>query len=236
MRIIQCMIVDDEPLARDLVHTYVSRLPDWHIAAVCKSATEAYEALCREEIDILFLDIEMPVISGIEFLRSLKKLPGIIFTTAHSQYAVSAFDLGAVDYLHKPVTEARFLQAIEKARHLLAQPTLQPSAPAQEVDYLFFRQDTRLVKVMLTDILYVEALKDFSKIHLKDRTMLVGSHLKLIEALLPADRFVRTHRSYMIALKAVTAIQGNMIEIGHEKIPLGGLFKKEVFRKLNLPI
>lgn len=234
MRTIQCMIVDDEPLARDLIHTYVSRLPGWHITAICKSATEAYEALCREEIDILFLDIEMPVISGIDFLRSLKKLPGIIFTTAHSQYAVSAFDLGAVDYLQKPVTEARFLQAIEKARNLLTQPT-PPPTPAQELDYLFFRQDTRLVKIMLADILYVEALKDFSKIHLKDRAMLVGSHLKLIEALLPADRFVRTHRSYMIALKAVTAIQGNMIEIGPEKIPLGGLFKKEVFRKLNLP-
>ncbi|MHA4808791.1 LytR/AlgR family response regulator transcription factor [Flavitalea flava] len=254
MRTIHCIIVDDEPLARDLIQTYVSRLENWEISKVCMSAAEAYEALCRETIDILFLDIEMPLLSGLDFLRSLKNPPLIIFTTAHAQYAVNAFDLGVVDYLLKPVTEERFLQAAEKAQNLLALPSLEhmdmkkmgippkeERLPPKVVDHVFFRQDSRMVKVMLDDILYVEALKDFSKIYLKNntvpehRTMLVGSHLKLIEELLPAEKFIRTHRSYMIALNAVTAIQGNIIEIGKQQIPLGGIFKQKVLKRLNLP-
>lgn len=236
MNTIHCIIVDDEPLARDLIHTYVNRLENWKITQACMSAAEAYEALCRENIDILFLDIEMPILSGIDFLRSLKNPPKIIFTTAHAHYAVNAFDLGVVDYLLKPVTEERFLQAIEKAQNLLALPAIVSTEKkaAAEADHVFFRQDNRLVKVMLGDILFVEALKDFSKIHLKNKTMLVGSHLKLIEELLPPGKFIRTHRSYMISLNAVSAIQGNIIEIGTEKIPLGGMYKQEVLRRLNL--
>jgi len=232
MKRIQCIIVDDEPLARELISTYVSRLEGWELVKSCRSPMEAYEALYQHEIDVMFLDIQMPVISGIEFLSSLKRAPSVIFTTAHPEFAVSAFDLKAIDYLLKPITEERFLQAIEKVKITEA-----PAAIVQqqsEIDYTFLKQDGRLIKVMFSDILYIEALKDFSKVFLKQGTMLIGSHLKQLEDQLPGNKFSRLHRSYIVALHAITAIQGNTVEIGRTAIPIGGMYKEELLKRLNL--
>jgi DNA-binding LytR/AlgR family response regulator len=232
MKTIQCLVVDDEPLARELVAMYVSGLAGWEMKASCRSIAGAYEALCQNEIDVIFLDINMPGVSGIEFLTTLKNPPHVIFTTAYAEYAAKAFDLKAVDYLVKPITEERFRDAIKKVEQLHP-PTGNPVA-TQERDHVFLKQDNKLVKVLFDDILYVEALKDFSKVFLKEKTMLASAHLKLMEDMLPQSRFLRVHRSFMVALNAITAVNGNVIEIGKQEIPIGTTYKEELMKRLRL--
>ena len=232
MKTIQCIVVDDEPLARELVAMYVSRLAGWEIKASCRNVAEAYEALYQNDIDVIFLDINMPNKTGIEFLSTLKNPPHVVFTTAYAEYAAKAFDLNAVDYLVKPVTETRFREAIDKMERLLNAPETAIAIP--ESDHVFLKQDTKLVKVQFDDILYVEALKDFSKVFLKQKTMLVSAHLKLMEDMLPPNRFIRVHRSYIVAITAITAVNGNTIEIGKQGIPIGTTYKEELMKRLRL--
>lgn len=232
MKTIRCIIVDDEPLARDLMAMYVSKLTHWEIAASCRSVADAYEALYQNEIDVIFLDINMPNVTGIEFLSTLKNSPLIVFTTAYAEYAAKAFDLHAIDYLVKPITDSRFREAIDKVERLLH--SSEDRVSAQEVDHLFLKQDNKLVKLLFDDILYVEALKDFSKVFLKEKTILASAHLKLMESLLPQNRFLRVHRSYIVALQAITAVQGNMVEIGKQQIPVGTTYKDELMKRLRL--
>jgi DNA-binding LytR/AlgR family response regulator len=227
-----CIIVDDEPLARELVKSYVDRLTGWEIKALCRSVADAYEALYQNSIDVIFLDINMPDKSGIEFLSTLKNPPHVVFTTAYAEYAAKAFDLKAVDYLVKPITEERFQEAVTKVERLHA--SSDAPGPVQPPNHVFLKQDNRLVKVPFDDILYVEALKDFSKVYRKEKPMLVSMHLKMLEDLLPSDRFLRIHRSYIVALPAITALQGNVIEIGKEELPVGATYKDELLKRLRI--
>ncbi len=233
MKPIFCTIVDDEPLARDLIGTYVSQIKGWKTVMACKNTAEAYEALYQHPVDVIFLDIKMPGASGLDFLHSLKNPPAIIFTTAYPEYAVNAFDLKAVDYLVKPITKDRFLQAVEKyhdSKTSLAHPE------KESADHVFLKQDAKLIKILFADILYVEALKDFSKVFLTDKQLLIGTHLKMMEDILPSHKFIRVHRSFIVAIDAISAIQGNTAEIGNKTIPIGGLYKEALFRKINLPM
>lgn len=232
MKKIRCIVVDDEPLARKLVTTYLSRLAGWEQKAACRSVAEAYEALYQNEVDVLFLDINLPDVSGIEFLFTLKNPPLVVFTTAYAEYAAKAFDLHAVDYLVKPITETRFREAVEKLERLL-RTGLSPEA-APQTDHLFLKQDSKLVKVLFDEILYVEALKDFSKVFLKQKNLLASAHLKLMEDLLPGSQFLRVHRSYIVALNAITAVSGNVLEIGKQEIPIGASYKDELMKRLGL--
>jgi two-component system LytT family response regulator len=233
MKKIRCILVDDEPLARDLLAHYLSGLTGWEIVAQCRSVSEAYEALYQNSVDLIFLDINMPDKTGIDFLATLRNPPPVVFTTAYAEYAARAFDLQAVDYLVKPITEDRFREAAAKAERLLLQPE---SAPLESPpkDHVFIKQDGRLVKVPYDEILYIEALKDFSKVYLKDRVLLASAHLKMMEDLLPRNRFLRVHRSYIIALDKITALQGNVIEIGKQEIPVGTTYKEELLKRLQL--
>lgn len=232
MKKIACIIVDDEPLARHLLARYTSRLAGWEAVASCRSVAEAYEALYQHSVDVLFLDINMPDRTGIDFLSTLRHPPLVVFTTAYAEYAAQAFDLNAVDYLVKPITEARFAESIAKVERLLQQG--QPIVAAPETNHLFLKQDTRLVRVLYEDILYVEALKDFCKVYLKDRTMLASTHLKGMEDLLPPALFLRIHRSYVVAVNKITALQGNMVEIGRQALPVGSTYKEELLQRLRL--
>jgi DNA-binding LytR/AlgR family response regulator len=227
-----CIIVDDEPLARELVKSYVDKLAHWEIKALCRSVADAYEALYQNGIDVIFLDINMPDKSGIEFLSTLKNPPHVVFTTAYAEYAAKAFDLRAVDYLVKPITEERFQEAIDKVERLHA--SNDAPGPVQQPDHVFLKQDARLVKVPFDDILYVEALKDFSKVYRTEKPMLVSMHLKMLEDLLPSDRFLRIHRSYIVALPAITALQGNVVEIGKQELPVGATYKDELLKRLGI--
>jgi two-component system LytT family response regulator len=223
---INCIIVDDEPLAREVIKIHLSMLHGWNVLQECISAMEAYEALINHDVHVIFLDVQMPRIQGPDFLRSLKNPPKVIFTTAHSSHAIEGFELDAVDYLLKPVTFERFKQAISKVERLLnktvstipAEKVFPPSAPHE--GFIFIRQDTRLVKVSFEEILFVEAKRDFTQIQLKDKKLLAGFHLKMLENMLPATIFMRVHRSFIVRLNAIEALSGNIIEMKAFKIPV----------------
>lgn len=232
MKKIRCIVVDDEPLARSLILLYVARLTGWQVVAECRSVAEAYEALYQNSVDVIFLDINMPDKTGIDFLSTLKDPPLVVFTTAYAEYAAKAFDLNAADYLVKPITESRFREAVEKVERLV-QNTVAP-VHNKQTDHVFLKQDSKMVKVAFDDILYVEALKDFSKLFLKGRAMLISAHLKLMEDLLPQDQFLRIHRSYIVSLRKIDAVQGNVVEIGKQEIPIGTTYKEELVKRLQL--
>ena len=235
MKPVNCLIIDDEPLARDIIETFLLKVPGWSVVQSCKNAGEAYEALIRHQVDVIFLDISMPVMSGIEFLRSLKNAPVVIFTTAYPHYAVDGFELRAADYLLKPFTQDRFMQAIEKAQEKLVSKSNKVSEAIPGPEYFFVRQDARLVKVLFDEVLFLEAQRDFTTIYLKTKKLLAGMHLKMFEDQLPATRFIRVHRSFMINIEAIKALQGNMLEIGEHEIPVGPGYKDELFKILRLP-
>jgi len=239
---INCLIVDDEPLARSVIRSHLSHFADWHLVAECIRATDAYEALHRFSVQVMFLDIQMPVISGIDFLRSLKQPPFVVFTTAYSQYAVEGFDLNGVDYLLKPITFERFSQAISRVEARLHQPptvrfAVEPTLnepPAR--DYVFIRQENKLVKMPFEDVLFLEAHRDSTKIYLKDGVLFASMHLKMLGDLFPTSQFIRSHRSYIVSLLAVQAIEGNRLEIGSYQVPIGDHYRDEILRALNATI
>lgn len=231
---ITCMIVDDEPIARDIIKSYIGKLPQLSLIKSCKNATEAYETLYEHVIDIVFLDIQMPVITGMDFLKSLSNPPLIVFTTAYSHFAVEGFELNSIDYLLKPITFERFYQAVEKViekynyrREILA---IRKDIP----DYVFIKQDTKLLKVYLTDIVYIRAEKDFAMIYLNTKSLLASQHLKIFEKLLPTNQFLRIHRSYIINLEKITAIRGNVAELHDQHIPIGPNYRQALMDILRL--
>lgn len=230
---IKCLIVDDEPLARKLIAGHVEKLPEWIIVAQCKNAMEAYEILMKERVDVLFLDINMPVISGMDFYRSLKDPPYLIFTTAYPEYAVEGFELEAVDYLVKPVTFNRFLKAAERIHERISKPETTKAGLSPSTDYLFIKHFSKLVKVRFEDIFFLEAQKDFVKFVTRQEEMLAGMTMKEAEDILPADQFLRVHRSYIVSIKAITALFGNTIEIGSHQIPIGANYKDTVMEKIK---
>ncbi|HEX2846741.1 MAG TPA: LytTR family DNA-binding domain-containing protein [Chitinophagaceae bacterium] len=238
MKKIQCMIVDDEPLARDILQTYVARIPGWELKKSCINAVEAYEGLHQFAIDVIFLDIQMPVVTGIDFLRSLKKPPLVIFTTAYADHAVTGFELNAVDYLVKPIVFERFQQAIEKvnARLAVSEPEVKSSELKQApgADYFFIKQDSRLVKINYSEVLYMEAQRDYTYIYLKDKKILASMHLKALEELIQSSPLFRVQRSYIVNLDAIRAINGNVLEIAGKEIPIGASYKDELFRLLKI--
>lgn len=235
---INCLIIDDEPLARSLIKAYLIKRADFNILGECLTASEAYELLVKYDVHVIFLDIQMTEISGIDFLKTLKHPPKIIFTTAYSNFAVEAFNLNAVDYLIKPITEDRFEQALDKLKSSLGNNSIVSKNTAVNtiiIDYIFFRIDGKLVKVQFDDILYLEALKDFTKVYLKnDKTILVGDHLKAVESHMPNELFMRIHRSFLVSLKAITGLFGNTLEIGNKQLPVGGNYKDQLFAVLNI--
>ena len=229
---LKCMIVDDEPIARDILKNYISATPELVLVKSCMNATEAYEGLHQHEVDLVFLDIQMPVITGIDFLRSLRNPPLIIFTTAYHNYAVEGFELNSVDYLLKPITYDRFYQAIQKAKERATSRSTKKQLPA--ADYIFIKQDSRLVKINHNQIVYIEAEKDFSTVFYDDKKLLAGMHLKMFEAMLPEEQFFRVHRSYIINLSKINSITGNVVELNKKEIPIGANYKNELNKKLGI--
>lgn len=231
---INCMVVDDEPIARDILESYIQRVPGQELFKSCRNATEAYEGLYGQQVDLIFLDIQMPVITGTEFMRSLRNPPLVVFTTAYSNYAVEGFELNSVDYLLKPITFERFYQAVQKANERMAVRQIPAPETGHQPDYLFIRQDYRLVRIEHEQILYIKAERDFSSLYLKGKKMFAGMHLKLFEDMLPRKQFFRVHRSYIVNLKAIRAIKGNMIELENAEIPIGANNREELFQRLQL--
>lgn len=238
---INCLIVDDEPLARQVIAMHLIQFPDWVVVKECMNATEAWQTLHAFDVQVLFLDIRMQGISGVDFFRSLKHPPLVVFTTAYADYAVEGFELMAIDYLVKPITFDRFKQCIHKIHDRLERPAIairevQAVAPPATLssNHLFIKLDNRLVRINFEDLLYLEAHRDFTKIFLKEKSLLVGLHLKLLEEMLPADQFCRVHRSYIINLSAITSIEGNRVFIQQTELPVGSNYKELFFKKIGV--
>ena len=233
MKEINCLIVDDEPIARSILEAYVMRLPKLTLLRSCRNAAEAYEVLYEHRVDVILLDIKMPVITGIEFFRSLPNPPLVIFTTAYSGYAVQGFELNSVDYLMKPITFERFNQAIQRVHERLT--TQKEQQMIEAPSYIFLKQDTRLVKVNFDEINYIQAERDFCAVYLNNgKRLLAGMHLKILENRLPVKKFMRVHRSYIINLDKITGIKGNVIEFGSHEIPIGTSYREVFLKALRL--
>lgn len=234
MKTVNVLIIDDEPLAREIVHTHLEKFPNWNVVRHCINAEEAYEALINYTIDVIFLDIQMPIITGVEFLQSLQNPPLVIFTTAYSEYALKGFELNVIDYLLKPISFGRFSQAIEKANAKLT--SLTPDVKSKTAStYFFVKQDGKLLKVVFSEIRYIKAEQEYSFIFTKTEKLLVSMHLKLLENILPETLFTRIHRSYIVPHENVISIYGNTIQIDSDtQIPIGNTYKDRLLSKLNI--
>lgn len=226
-----CLIVEDEPLARNLLVDYVKKVPSLQLVDACSNAMDAMEILRKQHVDLLFLDIQMPEITGITFLKILQKRPLVIFTTAYSQYALEGYELDVVDYLLKPITLERFLKAVDKAvqRHQLENQASTPliAQPGSEKpDIVFVKDGTKMVKVRLDDILYVEGMKDYVTIHTREKKITTLQRMKVLEEQLPSDKFIRVHHSFIIALNAIDAVHRSDVQIGQAMIPISDSYKK----------
>jgi DNA-binding LytR/AlgR family response regulator len=226
------MIVDDEPLAIDVIENYLQRLDVRNITR-CENAVEAFQALQTKSYDLIFLDIEMPLLSGLEFLKSVKDPPHIIITTAYRDYAVEGFELEVIDYLVKPVSFPRFMKALEKVVKLnQPAPKKEEKEKAAGNDYLFLKVDRKFVKVLINDILYIESLKDYIRVKTPSQAWISYQSLTDITDKLPADKFVRVHRSYTIAIDKVSLIDGNCVEVDGKLIPISREHRQEVLDKI----
>ncbi len=229
----RCLIIDDEPLAQEVLETLIGLNPNLTLVGKCSNALEAYQALQQQEnIDILFLDIQMPQLTGIDFLKSLKTPPLVIFTTAYPQYAAESYELNAVDYLLKPIALTRFNAAIQKAE---AQHKAKNPAPegmslgaATHEDFIFVKADKKLVKINFDEILFIEGLKDYVIIRTTSGRVITLQTMKSLEEKLPSELFRRIHRSYIVAMQRIDAVDGSMVEIAKQIIPIGKIYRDEI--------
>ena len=235
------IIVDDEPLAQDVLETYIEKIPELNLVARCSNALEANEVLKSQDVDLRFLDIQMPQLTGIDFLKTLTRPPLVIFTTAYPNYALEGFELNALDYLLKPISLERFMKAVNKAieQHDLQSRENNPaeSSNSDDPDFIFVKADKKLVKVKYDDILYIEGLKDYVIIRMDSDRVITLHTMKSLEAKMPSDQFKRIHRSYIVNLDRINAIVGNMVEVIEKKetkhLPIGKNYRDELLEIVN---
>lgn len=234
---IRCLIIDDEPLAREILRQHVDGVEALELAGSCSNAVEAISFLQQHIVDLLFLDIQMPQLLGTNFIRTLKNPPKVIFTTAYRKYAVEGFELDAVDYILKPISFERFLKAVNKVLQLKAVPEILPSTKEKNIEtnslFLYFRADRKMVKVFYHEILFIESLKDYIKIVTTSRTIVTKYVLYTLEEMLPAGEFLRIHRSYIVAINKIDSFNTESIQIAKHEIPIGKIYKIDVIRRLN---
>lgn len=233
------LIVDDEPLALDVLETYIEQMPDLHLVQRCSNALEANEALKNHDIDLMFLDIQMPQLTGIDFVKTLTKPPMVVFTTAYANYAIQGFDLNALDYLLKPISLERFMKAVNKAidQAELIEREIQGPAGIESSEFFFVKADKKLIKVNFDDILYIEGLKDYVIIRLKTSRVITLQTMKSLEEKLPQGRFKRIHRSYIVGMDKILAIEGNMVEVMEKDrpklLPIGKNYRDELLELID---
>ncbi|MBP1663094.1 MAG: ypdB 2 [Bacteroidetes bacterium] len=228
---IRCLAIDDEPLALQQISSYIDKTPFLEKAELCQSAFDAMDIIENKEIDLIFVDINMPDLNGMDFVKSLTKKPQIIFTTAFSEYAFEGFQVEAIDYLLKPISYNSFLKAVNKTKNLFELTNLKINQPAQNTE-IYVKSDYKVVRVLLDDIVYIESANEYIKIYLSEKECITTlMRLKIIEKQLPEKKFMRIHRSFIINLEKITAIDRNRIYLGEKiKIPVGELYN-ETFQK-----
>ena len=223
---LKCLIIDDEPIAREGLIAYVEKLDFLELVGSLSHALEATDFMMKQEVDLLYLDIEMPDLSGLEFLRSLKEIPMVIFTTAHRKFAVEGFELDAIDYLMKPISFERFLKASRKALQNWNQ------VPDSGDAFFFIKSDKQYIKIRFDEVKIIESAKDYVFIYTSEERHLALLSLKQIEEKLPMESFIRVHRSYIVSIDAIDRIEGNRIWVGEKEIPISRNFQDIVFEKL----
>jgi DNA-binding LytR/AlgR family response regulator len=236
---IRALIIDDEPLARNVILQYSKKIEYLEIVCSCEDAMQAFDTLNHTKIDLLFLDINMPIISGIAFLKTLKNPPLVIFTTAYIEYALEGYELNVIDYLKKPFSFERFLMAIQKASDLLKLKSKENnnsnenSAITEKDDYIFIKANKKTYKLCFKDILFIEGLGDYIKIHLTGQKIVANLTMKKIQDILPESDFYRIHKSFIIARQKIEIVEGNMVVISQNKIPIGNSYRQDFFEMIN---
>jgi DNA-binding LytR/AlgR family response regulator len=237
---IKCLVIDDEQPARDILKKHIDGVESLELSGSCNNAVEALSFLQSNNVDLLFLDIQMPHILGTNFIRTLKNPPRVIFTTAYRKYAIEGFELDAVDFLLKPISFERFLKAVNKVLQLNLQSNIADIHQAekekekeQTQPFLYFRSDRKMVKVLFNDILYIEGLRDYIRIFTTTKTIVTKHLLASLQEMLPADAFLRIHRSYIVSINKIDSYDADTIEISKKELPIGRLFKHDVNKLLS---
>ena len=230
-----CLIVDDEPVATEIIQNYCNHLPFLKVIKSCGNALEAKLELQKQEIQILFLDINMPVLDGLAFLKTLSRPPMVIFTTAYKEYAMDAFELSACDYLLKPFSLERFMIAVDKAVDRLAKIQFdRGDAVVKGQDYFFIKSNGKIVRIQHNDLLFAEARGNYVKIVSLDSITIASMTFAGLEELLPGSIFIRVHRSFIVNKSRISHIEGNTIFIGKSEMPIGSNYKESLLKSLNL--
>ena len=232
-----CLAVDDEPPALEVLKKYIASVHILELAGVCVDAVDALNMLQKQPVDLLFLDIQMPQILGTDFIRTLKNPPKVIFTTAFRKYAVEGFELDAVDYLLKPISFDRFLKAVNKVMHT----SINDPVPEKEnivakintPDYISFRSDRKMIKVALSDILYIESIKDYIKVVTTGSTVITKQSISTVEEMLPKEKFLRIHRSYIVSVSKIESYNHELVWIAKQELPISRMYRHEVTRLLD---
>ena len=234
-KIFQSLVVDDEPIAREILENHLAKIDVISVVASCKNAVEAFNYINLENIDLIFLDINMPDISGLSFAQSINKNIKIIFTTAYREYAVDGFNLQAVDYLLKPISFERLLQAINKFldENIHVANQQEEIIVNEQSDFIFVRSDRKMIKINFSEINYIESLSDYIKIYLTDKAVVTRETITSIEAKLPQKDFIRTHRSYIVSISKIDSFTNEYIEIAKKDIPISRTYKNIVIGKLE---
>jgi DNA-binding LytR/AlgR family response regulator len=234
---LKCVIVDDEPLAIEVIATYIDKVEGLELVGSCENAVKAFDLVKKQAVDLIFLDIQMPKLTGIDFIKVLNPAPKIIFTTAYREYAIESYELNVIDYLLKPISFGRFLMAINKAIALPEPPQeiTQKSNEDLSIEdsYIFLKADRKMVKVYLKDILYIESLKDYVKIKTESKEVISLQKISYLEQKLPEDQFLRIHRSFIVPIKKIEAFCGHSIEVSGKEIPIGRNYKTIAMEILN---
>jgi DNA-binding LytR/AlgR family response regulator len=230
---VKCIIVDDEPLAIEILDSYVAKVEQLELVGTFRNAVSAFTFLQQNSVDLIFLDIQMPKLSGIDFLKTLKHPPQVIFTTAFRDYAVQGFELEIIDYLLKPIPFERFLKAVAKVFHQPTAPVVHTSKPEVLSDnYVYFKVDKKMIKTRMADVLYIESVKDYVKVKTPDKEIVTQQKISYLEESLPREQFLRIHRSFIVNLEKIDAYSATDVEIGKHSIPIGRNYKNDVMKVL----
>jgi DNA-binding LytR/AlgR family response regulator len=230
---IRCLVIEDEPLAQNVLKKYIGDLPSLELVAVCNDALEAQGIVSSNNIQLLFLDINLPKLSGLNFLKTLPQPPFVIFTTAYPEYAVDGFELNAIDYLLKPFSFERFMKAVNKVHSKVIPQAIASIEEKSANDFIFLKADKKVYKIDLDDIIYAEATGDYVKVITKDEQYVVNITLKKLLELLPPVGFLRVHKSYLISADKIKFFEGNYIKVGQTNIPIGAAYREAIFTRLK---
>ncbi len=229
---INCIVVDDEPVARKGICEYVTEVEFLNLVGQCESPLKASALLSQHPVDLIFLDIQMPRMTGIEFIKTLKNPPLVILTTAYSEYALEGYSLDIVDYLMKPVTFDRFLKASQKAFEIFSLKKRAGQLPQAEADYFFVKADSKFEKVHYPEVRYIEAMQNYAVIHMASRKLITYLTMTSLEQQLPAEQFLKVHKSFIVSIQQIKAIEGNELIIGESRIPISRSLRDEVVRQI----